>query len=90
MIPLAHINALRLICARLENRDILWAVTGSLNMAMQGMPVEVHDIDLQTNEAGAYAIEALFPDYVVQPVRYLKSARMRFSSGKTGDQWGRC
>lgn len=82
MISPAHINALRLICARLEHTDIQWAVTGSLNMAMQGMLVEVHDIDLQTNEAGAYAIEALFPEYVAQPVRYLISERMRSHLGK--------
>jgi hypothetical protein len=46
-------------------------------MALQGVPVEVHDIDLQTNKDGAYEIERLLLDYVVKPVRYLESERIR-------------
>jgi hypothetical protein len=34
-----------------------WAVTGSLGMALQGMELAVHDIDLQTSREGAYEIE---------------------------------
>jgi Aminoglycoside-2''-adenylyltransferase len=82
MIETHHLNALRKIYARLENKNILWAVTGSLNMVLQGMSVKAHDIDLQTDEAGAYAMEALFPEYVVEPVRYLASERMRSHLGK--------
>ena len=82
MIPSSHIKALREICARLEDKGIQWVVTGSLNMAMQGMPVAVHDIDLQTNEAGAYEMEALFLEYVVTPLRYLESEHMRSHLGK--------
>lgn len=50
-------------------------------MALQGMDVEVHDIDLQTDEAGAYAIENQFVEYSVTPVRYFESERMRSHLG---------
>jgi len=82
MISPSHSEALRKISMRLKDKDICWAVTGSMNMAMQGMPVMVHDIDLQTNESGAYEMEALLKEYVVIPVRYLSSERMRSHLGK--------
>jgi hypothetical protein len=50
-------------------------------MALQGMPVAVHDIDLQTDRDGAYAIERVLREYVVQPVRYLESERIRSHLG---------
>ena len=82
MIEAHHLNALRKVYTRLEHTNILWAVTGSLNMAMQGMQIEVHDIDIQTDQAGAYQMESLFPEYVVTPVCYLASERMRSHLGK--------
>lgn len=81
MIPSSHLNALRIIYAQLRNTDIHWALTGSLNFALQGVPVEPHDIDIQTDEAGAYAIERIFHGQVVQPVAFRASERMRSHFG---------
>lgn len=50
-------------------------------MALQGIPVEVHDIDIQTDKDGAYEIENCFAEYVVQPVRYSESERIRSHLG---------
>ena len=50
-------------------------------MALQGMDIEVHDIDIQTNQFGVYEIEGMFSEYVIQPVRYLVSERMRSHLG---------
>lgn len=50
-------------------------------MALQGVPVEVHDIDLQTDREGAYTIERLMSACVVSPVRYLESERIRSHLG---------
>ena len=77
----AHLNALRQIHARLAESQIDWVVTGSLGMALQGMVVEVHDIDLQTNEAGAYEIARRCAEFVVVPVHYLVSERIRSHLG---------
>ncbi len=59
---------LREIHSRLKDSGIDWAITGSLGMALQGMELPVHDIDLQTDAAGAYAIERLFAESVIRPV----------------------
>ena len=63
-----HIEVLKKIVNSLEGSDVVWALTGSMNFALQGIPVEVHDIDLQTDSAGAYVIEKVFSNFVRQHV----------------------
>ncbi len=70
MIPESHWSALQHICTSLEGEPIAWAVTGSLGLALQGVPCAVHDIDLQGNEAAVYAIERCFAGNVRQAVRW--------------------
>ena len=77
MIDPRYLNILREIYIRLVDRPICWVVTGSLGMALQGMEIEIHDIDIQTDKQGAYEFESLFAEYVVEPVRYLASERIR-------------
>ncbi len=77
MIGNDYLKVLEKIVSRLRDSPIAWVVTGSLGMALQGVPVEVHDIDIQTDKDGAYRIENCFAEYVVQPVRYAESERIR-------------
>lgn len=58
-----------------------WVVTGSLGMALQGVPVEIHDIDIQTDKDGAYEIEDCFFQDVIKPVRYTMSERIQSHFG---------
>lgn len=81
MIESLFLDVLRKICLRLENCPYAWAVTGSLGLALQGMDIPVHDIDLQTSQSGAYKIEELLNNYIVQPVRYLASPGIRSHLG---------
>jgi hypothetical protein len=46
---------LRMIANQLDDTPINWAVTGSCSLALQGLPVDVHDIDLRTTAHDAYA-----------------------------------
>ena len=78
----AHLSVLRQIYARLNGADLNWAVTGSLCFALQGVPVsEVHDIDLQSDEAGVYEIERRFADYVTRKVAVWESRTIRSHFG---------
>jgi hypothetical protein len=81
MIEMQYLNTLRKIYTRLEDNKINWVITGSFGMALQGVTVDVHDIDIQTDKDGAYEIERRFSEYVVQPVRYLISERIRSHLG---------
>lgn len=71
------LKVLKKIKDRLNDSDINWAVTGSLSFALQGMPVEVHDIDIQTDERGAYEIERLMREYVIRKVEFSQAERIR-------------
>ncbi len=51
-------------------------------MALQGVPVDVHDIDIQTDSRGAYEFEKRLAEFVVCPVRYVVSERIRSHLGE--------
>lgn len=82
MIDSRFLVVLQKIYERLETCNVPWVITGSFGMALQGMDMEVHDIDLQTDQSGAYEIESRFSEYVITPVRYLSSERIRSHLGK--------
>lgn len=81
MIDKRHLQALRQIFDGLQDSQVDWAVTGSLGMALQGMNLPVHDIDIQTDEDGAYEIERRLAEFVRKPVLYKASERMRSRMG---------
>ena len=82
MIETHHLAALRKIYASLKDCNVTWAITGSLGMALQGMDLVVHDIDIQTDKQGAFEIEKRFPEYMLDPIHYCESERMRSYLGK--------
>jgi hypothetical protein len=81
MIDPIYVTILRKLYARLHGTAINWVVTGSLSFAMQGIAVEPHDIDLQTDEAGAYAIEHLFSEFVIRKVTFSSTEKIRSHFG---------
>src|SRR6266571_3524266 len=70
MIDSTYLNVLRKICTCLNRTNINWVVTGSLGFALRGVPVSPNDIDIQTDEAGAYEIEHRFSEFVVKEVMF--------------------
>lgn len=66
--PETHRKVIHFLQERLQGTDIVWALTGSASFALQGLPLMPHDIDVQTDDRGAYAIERLFSEYVARPV----------------------
>ena len=81
MIDPVYLNVLRQIHAQLSNTDVNWVVTGSLGFALQGVPVQPNDIDIQTDKAGAYAIESLFSDVVTRRVKFSATERIQSHFG---------
>ena len=77
MVPQTHLKVLRKLYERLKDSDINWVVTGSLGFALQGVSIEPHDIDIQTDREGAYRIEQLFSEFVVRSVQFKESERIR-------------
>jgi hypothetical protein len=82
MINSSFLDVLRKLYVRLNVTHINWAVTGSFGFALQGVPVsEVHDIDLQSDEAGVYEIERLFADYIIRKVGLSSANNIRSHLG---------
>lgn len=81
MLDEAHLHALSVLYQVLEGSQVNWILTGSTGMALQGMPLEVHDIDVQTDQAGAYEIESMLREYVTRPVAFVCNERMRSHYG---------
>jgi hypothetical protein len=75
------LRVLRKLCLRLDDRDLNWAVVGSLGLALRGAPIEPRDIDIMTDEAGAYELERVFSEFVVSPVSLKTSDRIRSHFG---------
>ncbi|PNR87535.1 hypothetical protein X925_08860 [Petrotoga sp. 9T1HF07.CasAA.8.2] len=82
MIDPRYLEVLRKIYNRLNNTNVNWVVTGSLGFALQGMPVEPNDIDIQTDKQGAYEIERHFSDFVTKKVRFSSAERIRSHFGE--------
>jgi len=76
-----YLNVLRKIYARLVNTNIIWVLTGSLSFALQGIALQPHDIDLQSDEAGAYEIERRFSEFVVRKVTFSTAEKIRSHLG---------
>lgn len=77
-----YLKVLRKINERLNNTSINWAVTGSLGFALQGVPIEPNDIDIQTDKRGAYEIERHFSEFVTKRVTFSSTERIRSHFGE--------
>ncbi|HEY7341752.1 MAG TPA: hypothetical protein VH591_12785 [Ktedonobacterales bacterium] len=81
MVDQAHLLALHTLYTRINRLEIHWAITGSLGFALHGIPVTVHDIDVQTDREGAYLIQRCFADCIVRPVAFRTSERIQSHFG---------
>lgn len=55
---------------------VVWAVTGSTAFAIQDIPIEPNDIDIQTDSTGAYQIEKTLQQYSIRAVSFVQSEAM--------------
>jgi hypothetical protein len=76
-----HLNALRKVHERLHGSQVTWLVCAGMSLLLQGVPVSAHDIDLETDAAGAYEIERLFAEYVTRRVNFSSTDRIRSHFG---------
>lgn len=75
------LGLLKKVHSRLQKADVIWVLTGSLAFALQGIPIVVHDIDIQTDENGAYQIAGLFPVHLIKPVTFSSTGIIRSHFG---------
>lgn len=77
-------KALEEVYGRLQGKNITWAVFGSMNLLLQGLPVDPNDIDILTDSEGAYEIEKLLNKYSTKKVKYCSDGKVTSHFGALG------
>lgn len=77
MITPHRLKVLRKLYTQLEKSSVSWAVIGSLGLALQRLPVDVHDIDIRSDKTGVYEIETLFSQFSTKKVTFCVSRKVR-------------
>jgi predicted nucleotidyltransferase len=65
-------DAVRTVFSRLDGSGILWCLAGSVNMQLQGIQVESHDLDVVVQHKDLEKVSLLFSDYSATPVRRME------------------
>ena len=74
-------EVVRLLATSLNTAGIPYKIVGSTCLALHGLPLTPGDIDIETDAASAYRIQALWPDAVVDPVMLHTSPTYRSHLG---------
>ena len=61
---------------------VFWVITGSVGLALQGVPLEPNDVDIQTDDDGAYEAARRLAAHVTQPVTRVERSWGRSLMGK--------
>ncbi len=73
---------LREIADQLNSHGIPYRIVGGVALVLHGVPIRTTDIDVETDQAGAYSVQELFPDRVVLPVDWRESESYRSHFGR--------
>jgi hypothetical protein len=75
-------QVLRILLPMLSKEPLpTWVITGNLGFALQGLAIDVQDVDLQTDADGAYEIERRLSRYSVRRVAFSATDRIRSHFG---------
>ncbi|MCA1694719.1 MAG: hypothetical protein LC749_08315, partial [Actinobacteria bacterium] len=81
-LPRAHRLAVERLTDLLPVTEVNWALTGSVAHRLQGANLGCRDIDVQTDQAGAYDVATRLQKWVVEPVALRTSARVQSHFGQ--------
>lgn len=70
-------QALEIFASKINHSDVIWGITGSMSLMLQGVAIEPLDIDILTNTDGAISIENCLQQYVIKPVSHIQSQTIR-------------
>jgi hypothetical protein len=81
-LPKAHTQAMTALLRIIPPDTYVWALTGSAGLRLQGVDVQVHDLDIQTDEQTIYILEQVLAQFMKTPVHFWESAGMHSLDGK--------
>lgn len=77
IIPNSHKIALTKLAGLLNKANVSWVLTGSTNLALQGVDIEVGDIDIIVESDQIYGLNDILKDYVETRVTFSTSNSIR-------------
>jgi hypothetical protein len=77
-----HRLAVERLVDLLPLEEVNWALTGSVAHRLHGVNLECRDVDVQTDDGGAYDIAARLAEWVVEPVALRTSAQLQSHFGR--------
>jgi hypothetical protein len=81
-IPKENIDALKIIVDKFKGKFISWTLIGSMSLAIQGVDVQAHDIDILTDIENADKIADVLKEFVIEPMHYKTSTQFKSYYGK--------
>lgn len=75
-------DVMKVVLERFAGQNLTWALTGSLAHHLQGVPVPVHDVDLQTDEDSAWRVDSALASHVRSRAAWRESERIRSIFGQ--------
>ncbi len=82
MVEQKIVETLKMIYEKLKGQEVKWVLTGSTNLALQGLKIEPKDIDVLTDKDDALKINKLLKEYETEPVKLRKSNTFQSYFGK--------
>lgn len=81
-LPRTYRDVLRLILETVPPEEILWVLTGSGGLRLQGVGVPIHDLDIQSDRAGVETIAECFSTSIRMPPKLKESRLLRSYLGE--------
>lgn len=66
----------------IKDKDYTFILSGSTSLALQGVEIEVNDIDIVTDKKGALALDNLLKQYNVSKLKYSETEKYQSYFGK--------
>ncbi len=79
--PKSHKKALETLAKLLNQSNITWILTGSTNLVMQGIDIEIGDIDIQVDSNQIAQLNTILSIFIVKPVSFSEGERFRSKYG---------
>ena len=71
MVPNNILSALKIFYNKIENQQILWILSGSTSLVIQGVDVKINnDIDILTDKQGSEKIDTLLAEFRIKELHY--------------------
>jgi hypothetical protein len=77
MLPENILQALRAVYGRIQNKGVLWILTGSASLSIQGVDVKINDLDILTDKEGSQKIDGLLSCFRAKKPVYSATEKYR-------------